>query len=141
MVPGPAAPAYSTDMRALILAAICLFATSAALAREGGCRAIHGRMTLSNGTPSVRIWIIGTHRVLGVVQQDERFEDLPANIRRLWAAHGDDAMWSSDLFGDFAVCPVTRSEPGRMQLVRVLGATRLHVRARAPSGPRRTPDG
>jgi hypothetical protein len=88
-------------------------------------------MSLANGAPSVRIWEIGTHRVLGVVQQDERFDDLPANIRRLWAAHGDDAMWSSDLFGDFRVCPVTKSKPGRMQFVRVKQAARLRVRPRA----------
>ncbi len=117
-------------MRALMLAAICLLASRAALAGEGGCGTVHGRMTLWNGTPSVRIWVVGARRVLGVVQQDERFDDLPANIRRLWAAHGNDAMWSSDLFGDFALCPVTRSEPGRMQLVRVVGATSLHVRPR-----------
>jgi hypothetical protein len=118
-------------MRALIVVALCLFATSAALAGAGGCRNVHGRLTLANGNPSVRIWVIGTQRVLGVVQRDESFGDLPSNIRRLWAAHGDDAMWSSYLYGDFTVCPVTRSEPGRMQLVRLTGGT--HLRAQPQS--------
>ena len=84
-------------------------------------------MTLSNGTPSVRIWVVGTSRVLGVVQQDERFGDLPANVRNLWAAHGNEAMWASSLFGDFRVCPITKSKPGRMQLVSLKEATSLRL--------------
>jgi len=89
---------------------------------------VHGRMSVANGTPSVRIWVIGTHRVLGVVQQDETFEDLPANIRHLWAAHGDDAMWSSSIFGDFRVCPLTKSKPGWMQFVSVKSGVHLRIR-------------
>jgi hypothetical protein len=87
-------------------------------------------MSLSNGTPSVRVWVIGADRVLGVIQQDESFSDLPANVRHRWSAQGDEAMWSSYLFGDFRVCPVTKSKPGRMQLVRVEGAANLRVRPR-----------
>jgi hypothetical protein len=117
-------------MRFLVVVALWLFGASTALAAQDGCRTVHGRMTLANGTPSVRIWVIGSQRVLGVVQQDESFNDLPANIRQLWAAHGDDAMWSSYLFGDFTVCPVTKSEPGHMQLVSLRDGKRLHVRPR-----------
>lgn len=117
-------------MRALIIAALCYVATPPAVAGESACRNVHGRMSLSNGTPSVRIWVVGTHRMLGVVQQDKRFTDLPANIRQLWAAHGDDEMWSSDLFGDFRVCALTKDRPGRMQFVRVEEAANLHLRPR-----------
>lgn len=117
-------------MRALLIATVCLIVASPALAVENDCRTVRGRMSLANGTPSVRIWVVGTHRVLGVVQQDESFGDLPANVRHLWAAHGDDAMWSSDLFGDFRVCPVAVNKPGHMQLVRLNEATRLTVRPR-----------
>ena len=85
-------------------------------------------MSLANGSPSMRIWVIGTHRVLGVVQQDETFEDLPANIRHLWASHGDDAMWASYIFGDFRVCPLTKSKPGWMQFVSVKGGDHLRIR-------------
>jgi len=99
-------------MRALIFAVVCSIAASPALAGGNGCRIVHGRMTLANGAPSVRIWVVGTRRVLGVVQQHESFDDLPANIRGLWGAHGDDAMWSSYLFGNFRVCAITRSKSG-----------------------------
>jgi len=68
--------------------------------------------------------------MLGVVQQDERFDDLPANIRQLWDAQGNDAMWSSDLFGDFLVCPISKDKPGYMQLVSVKEAANLHLRPR-----------
>jgi len=101
------------------------------LARESGCRTVHGRMSLFNGTPSVRIWVIGSHRMLGVIQAHETFADLPANVRQLWSAHGDDAMWSSDLFGDFRVCPLTRDRPGHMQPVRLEEAANLRLRPRS----------
>jgi hypothetical protein len=117
-------------MRVLIVAVVCSIAASPALAVGNGCHIVHGRMTLSNGNPSVRIWVVGTRRVLGVVQQDESFDDLPANIRNLWDAHGDDAMWSNYLLGDFRVCPVTRSKPGWMQFVTVREGTNLRVRPR-----------
>jgi hypothetical protein len=96
----------------------------------GACRTVHGRMSLANGTPSVRILAIGTHRVLGVIQQDETFNDLPDNIRRLWNAKGDEAMWQADLIGDFVVCPFTTEHTGWMQMVRVKSARHLRFRPR-----------
>jgi hypothetical protein len=115
-------------MRAVIILAISLVAASPALASESGCRVVHGRMSLTNGTPSIRIWVIGTHRLLGVVQQDQSFGDLPAGIRSLWAARGEGAMWSSHIFGDFRVCPMSKGEFGSMQMVRVQEATNLRLR-------------
>lgn len=99
-------------------------------ASSAECRLVRGRMSLWNGTPSVRIWVVGTKRILGVVQQDETFGDLPENVRKAWAANGNDAMWSSDLFGDFRVCPRTQDKPGRMQSVVVKEASRLRLQAR-----------
>jgi hypothetical protein len=84
-------------------------------------------MELANGNPAVRIWVVGSSRVLGVVQQHERFDDLPRNIRQLWGAQGDDAMWSSYLFGNFRVCAVSISKPGQMQFVTLRSGTNLHV--------------
>jgi hypothetical protein len=94
------------------------------------CRTVHGRMSLANGTPSVRIWVIGTRRILGVVQPNERFDDLPANVRAIWSRGGDEVMWATDLYGDFRVCPVTPSRPGRMQMVTLVSATGLVARRR-----------
>jgi len=92
----------------------------------GRCRIVHGRLSVSNGTPSLRIWIVGTRRILGVSEwrmaEWER-ELLPANV---WAAFGDHPL-DREIFGNFEVCPFTRDRPGWMQMICVARATRLHV--------------
>src|SRR5204863_4706193 len=47
-------------LRAALAALLLALAAQAAAASES-CRTVHGRMDLWNGTPSVRIWVIGTH--------------------------------------------------------------------------------
>ncbi|HEX8669244.1 MAG TPA: hypothetical protein VF727_12825 [Allosphingosinicella sp.] len=97
--------------------------------RPGECRTIRGRAFLTNGSPSVRIAVVGTKRILGVVQQDLTYGELPAPLRRAWDSRGA-AAWQTDVFGDFTVCAVTRSRPGRMQLVRIAAARKLNSRSR-----------
>jgi hypothetical protein len=79
------------------------------------CMTVHGRLSLWNGTPTRRIWKIGTRRMLGV---REGFE-LPRNIRSY--------METTDhqLYGDCEVCPLTREERGVMQMVCVESARNL----------------
>src|ERR1700754_4715838 len=44
------------------------------------CRTVHGRISAANGNPSIRIWVVGTKRMLGVGSQDDlSLNDLPAN--------------------------------------------------------------
>ncbi|HWA63400.1 MAG TPA: hypothetical protein VG939_18630 [Caulobacteraceae bacterium] len=117
-------------LRHVLAAALGLVATSPTQAQVVGCRTLHGRMFMANGAPTVRIQVDGTRRVLGVVQAHERFDDLPAGIRRVWAAKGDEAMWSSELVGDFRVCALTKSRPGRMQSVSLTDGRRLTLRPR-----------
>ena len=119
-------------VRTLTLAAVLTLAAAApALGGEPlACRTVHGRMSLWNGAPTVRIWIVGTRRMLGVRQPNDSLEDLPPNVRRLWATHGDAAMWESELFGDFRVCPLAPDRPGHMQPVRLESASRLVLRPR-----------
>ena len=83
-------------------------------------------MSFYNGNPSVRIWRVGTTRILGVSEQRfyaEGYCNLPASVR-------DRLSWDSDLFADFVVCPFTREEPGVMQLVCVESARHIIVRPR-----------
>jgi hypothetical protein len=98
--------------------------------RTGACRTIHGRMFFANGTPSKRIWIVGTRRVLGVSERPsnggEGMDGLPSNLRRAFAH----LPFVTEVYGDFEVCPFTRDRPGWMQIVCVARATRLHVRRR-----------
>ncbi len=95
----------------------------------GRCRTVHGRLSVWNGTPSLRIWIVSTRRILGVSEwrmaEMER-ELLPANV---WEAFGDDPP-EREVFGDYEVCPFTRQRPGWMQMVCVASARRLVVRSR-----------
>ncbi len=81
-------------------------------------------MNYWNGTPSVRIWKVGTTRMLGVSEarfKIDGYENLPGDVRSRLS-------WDTDLFGDFVVCPFTPEKPGVMRLVCVDSATRLVVR-------------
>ena len=95
----------------------------------GRCRIVHGRLSVWNGTPSLRIWIVGTNRMLGLSEWrlggTER-DLLPANVQTALGEHPPDR----DVFGDFEVCPFTRSRPGWMQFVCVASARNLVPRTR-----------
>ena len=88
----------------------------------GACFTVRGRMAYANGAPSVRIWRVGTKRIMGV--SEGRFglpdyENLPQHIE-------DHLVLDEvDLFADFTVCPFTPLRPGEMQLVCVDSATNL----------------
>lgn len=90
-------------------------AAQATLVEE--CREIHGRLQATNGSPGVRIWVIGTRRVLGVAGREGR-ELLPSSLR---------VRVNSEtvIYGDYRVCPVTREHPRAMQMVCVDAGRRL----------------
>jgi hypothetical protein len=112
-------------MIAALAAVLALAGGGASSDSTNGCRTVHGRMALWNGTPTVRIRVIGTQRTLGVALADDSFEHLPAAVTHLWDALDDEARWKTAIFGDFRVCAVTQSRPGRMQMVTVTDASRL----------------
>ena len=90
------------------------------------CFRLRGRMFFPNGTPSVRIWRVGTKRILGVRAYDcdgPRCPVLPPSIARV-------ANWDVNVFADFQVCPYTQEEPGVMQFVCVEAAKNVTVRRR-----------
>src|SRR5579859_5194772 len=74
----------------------------------GECFKIRGRLNYWNGTPSTRIWIVGTHRMLGLPCEDF---GLPENVR----AHFSD--FDDEVTGMFEVCPVSKYRKGTMQMV------------------------
>ena len=87
------------------------------------CYWVHGRMTAANGTPSTRIWPVGTHRMLGVVspgRPDVEVDEMPNNVLRLLTAENDFTVW-----GDFNVCPVASERAGWMRFVVVKKAKGL----------------
>jgi hypothetical protein len=90
----------------------------------GKCFAVHGRLSTYNGNPALRLWPIGTKRVLGV--SDQRFS-LPGylNIPEDLAKQLDG---ETNVFGDFLVCPFTRPRPREMQLMCIESAKNVVVK-------------
>lgn len=94
----------------------------------GRCFSVRGRLSVYNGTPSVRLWKIGSRRILGVSDIDRSTGKseppaLPASIE-------ERLDWDKEIYGDFLVCPLTRSRPGVMQIVCVEAGKNLIVRER-----------
>ena len=92
----------------------------------GSCFKIHGRLSVYNGAPALRIWKIGTRRIIGV--SDQRFaiagyRNVPEEVQ---AKIDQDKV----LFGDYLVCPFTRPRNNEMQLVCIEKATNLVVKKR-----------
>ena len=91
----------------------------------GPCYSVRGRMNYWNGTPSVRIWVVGTKRILGVIDGGCEGEgcSLPEQV-------ASKLSWEKDLFGDFVVCPFSHDQKGVMRFVCVDSARRLEIRSR-----------
>ena len=73
-------------------------------------------MSFANGTPGVRIWRIGTKRILGVLDgagSAESDDVLPASLRSQLGPEWD----KYEVYGDFTLCPLKRERPGYMQFV------------------------
>ena len=89
----------------------------------GACYVVHGRATYGNGTQSLRIWPVGTKRMLGVTSgqfaDDAEDPTIPDNL------HFDP---SQKVFGDFEVCPFTPEKSGRMRMVCIQSARNLSIK-------------
>jgi hypothetical protein len=91
---------------------------------SGPCYKVRGRMSLSNGTPSVRIWPVRTKRILGISEGRfyvEGYSNVPEELVR-------QLTWENAMFADFIVCPFTDDKPGVMKLVCVESAENIEIR-------------
>lgn len=91
---------------------------------SGDCFKVQGRIRLYVGTPSVRIWPVGTNRVLGVSEgrfYNPEYSNMPPDLSRLLTA-------DNEIFADLTVCPFTPDEPGVMRLVCIDSATHVVVK-------------
>jgi hypothetical protein len=93
---------------------------SALMAGEPSPQTVHGRLSYSNGTPSCRIWIVGTKRILGAAQSDDETPSMPKELHRLMT-------WEREIFADFVIEPLTPYKKGVMQQVRVVSASKIVV--------------
>jgi len=92
----------------------------------GKCFRIHGRLSVYNGTPSIRLSPQGSKRLLGIIDPKDTSNApgpsvLPEEIK-------SKLDWDKNVFGDFLVCPLTRSHPGKMQTVCIESGQNLMVR-------------
>jgi hypothetical protein len=115
-------------MAGLAATLLCPGGPAQARGRAWPCFWVHGRLTDGNGTPSVRIWPSGTHRMLGVIDPDgpqpgEAESALPRAVQRLLTVENGYTVW-----GDFHVCPVEPAHSGWMRTVVVNGSRRLFAR-------------
>lgn len=83
------------------------------------CFVVHGRLSFWNGSPSTRIWVIGTKHMLGVSD-----EVLPDNVNQMTDG------FDTQIYGDFRVCPFNELKPGAMQSVCVDSAKNLVAKPR-----------
>jgi hypothetical protein len=92
----------------------------------GSCFTVRGRLSVYNGAPALRIWRIGTKRILGVSEQRfavPGYRNVPENIR-------GEIDQDKALFGDYLVCPFTKPKENEMQIVCIEKVTNLVVKKR-----------
>ena len=93
---------------------------------SGPCLRVRGRMALYNGTPSLRIWAVGTKRILGISEGRfylEGYDNVPRELVL-------QLTWDTVMFADFTICPFADDQPGVMRLICVESAENISIRKR-----------
>lgn len=94
------------------------------------CVQIHGRLAAGNGTPSTRLWQIGTHHIYGIYSNrygfthdsqtlDNEAPELHFALPKAIDGHG----WT--VYGDFEVCPLEPLTQGHMQAACIVSAAHV----------------
>jgi hypothetical protein len=122
-------------LRVVFLFAILLSITQYVTAQEvvdekrnepvGKSFRVHGRLSVYNGTPSCRIWIVGTNRILGV-REAEKECPIPADLFQILKEDLNDRL----IYADFVVSPLPEYREGVMQIVIVESAENVVVTKR-----------
>jgi hypothetical protein len=84
----------------------------------GDCFSFRGRLAMYNGNPTLRIWSVGTTRILGT-----RDDPLPGELEK--RMNRDIETW-----GNFTICPYTREKPGVMQIICIDSADQVVYKRR-----------
>ena len=88
----------------------------------GACYTVHARATTGADTVRIYLWPVGSHRLLGVtggpILDDAEAPIFPSNLK---------VDPTTQVYGDFEVCPFTPQRKGHLQLVCVESAARLHL--------------
>jgi hypothetical protein len=93
---------------------------------SGPCYKVRGRMSFANGTPSLRIWLVGTKRILGISEGRfylKEYSNVPEELIR-------QLTWDTFMCADFTVCPFTDDKPGVMRMGCVESAENIKIKKR-----------
>ncbi len=91
------------------------------------CFKIRGRLSFFNGTPSFRIWVIGTHHRLHVTDWWSRNEEeLPSNVRELLPPR--DHIYETEIYGNYEVCPLDKERKGWALPICIKSASNLYAK-------------
>jgi len=94
------------------------------------CYWTRGRLSIYDGRPPLRLWKIGTTRILAIYsgpsikrgdEKDMMNPELPGNVRTIFKSSQD------RIFGEFEVCPISPDKPGEMQAACIESAKGLFV--------------
>jgi len=100
------------------------------LGNASSCYWTRGRLAVYNGRPPLRLWKIGTKRVLAIYsgpsikrgdEQDMMNPELTTNVEKAFTSSDD------QIFGDFEICPLDADRPGEMQAACIESAKRIFV--------------
>jgi hypothetical protein len=85
---------------------------------------VRGRLSVYNGTPSCRIWVVGTSRILGIHETNAGEEcPIPSRLLEILRENIDDRL----IFADFTVTPLAPRREGIMQPVKFESAENIVV--------------
>ena len=104
------------------------------------CFDVHGRLEFANGSPTVRLWPIGSRRLFGVFGGDGDPDSptlLPLVVRTAATPSTPGSMLA--VVGDFRVCPLASERRGWMQPVCIEGAAHVVASSRQDDVTRRSP--
>ena len=105
------------------------------------CYWAHGRLGVSNGSPAVRLWKIGTKRILGIYSGpssyrgpwrntgplfDDENPQLPSNVSKIFETTMQGGF-PALIFADFEICPLEPVKPGVMQAACIESAKNIVV--------------
>lgn len=94
----------------------------------GECFVVRGRLQpYDGGPPNVRIWPIGSKRLLGVEQSADERINVPPDLEQY-------VRTGNLVFADFRVCPLTAERSGHMRLVCVERARRIKMKRSSEDG-------
>jgi hypothetical protein len=91
------------------------------------CFTVHGRLSIYEGGWNLRIWPVGSHRLLAVVDGADVYDDQTIVLPRSIEAPLEKFSLGVRIFADYRVCPLTKAKPGAMQHVCVIRASHMHV--------------